>query len=145
MHGEILLGAGGQDRVLERNSLSQGLTGSCSVAAHDPSGANLRDDKSPAKVHGSDTDSDASMICSGARDSPEKSIDQMSLLVRMESTSLSDKRHPLDTCGAQWDVFRRQDIPKLLEYIAKHVDEFNYSCCLPKNVSENYEQPCYKY
>lgn len=134
MHSEILLGAGGQDRVLERNSLSQGVTGSCSVAANDPSGANIGDDKSPAKVHGSDTDSDASMVCSGARHSPEKSIDQMSHLDRMEGTSLSDIRHPSNPCGAEWDVFRRQDIPKLLEYIAKHMDEFNYSCDLQKNV-----------
>lgn len=128
LHSESLVGGEGQDRVLERNSLSQGVTGSCSGATN----ANVREDKSPAKVHGSDTDSDASMICSGARDIPEKSTEQIPHLDRMESSNLSDKRHP--SAGAQWDVFRRQDILKLKEYISKHVDEFNYGCDLPKDV-----------
>lgn len=100
--------------------MDSGLSVSCSAATNGASGVNLKDDKSP------DTDSDASMICSGTNGSPEKSVNQISHLDHLESSGLSYRRHLPEPCGAQWDVFRRQDIPKLLEYIAEHADELSY-------------------
>lgn len=48
----------------------------------------------------------------------------------------NDKRaKPAENAGAQWDVFRRQDVPKLLEYLKIHSDEFSYT-------SEQHEKVC---
>ncbi|KAK9681773.1 hypothetical protein RND81_10G026700 [Saponaria officinalis] len=128
-------GGRGQDGVPERGALSNGVIDAscCSLATNHISAANLQDDKSSAKLQSSDTDSDASGICSGTSDSPNMSIDLLSHLALLESSKAADKR-PAGHCGAQWDVFRREDVPQLMEYITKHVEELSFSYDFPKNV-----------
>ncbi|KAL8167840.1 hypothetical protein V2J09_009339 [Rumex salicifolius] len=76
---------------------------------------------------GSETESDSSMLCSGTSGSPEKSVGDKFLVDPTQPSNSKRQSGDERPTGAQWDVFRRQDAPKLLEYIQKHKDEFHNS------------------
>lgn len=50
------------------------------------------------------------------------------------SSSCNEEISVVNSCGAQWDIFRRQDVPKLLEYLRRHSNEFSRLHCTTKPV-----------
>lgn len=51
----------------------------------------------------------------------------------IESSS-NDSNKSASVCGAQWDIFRRQDVSKLLEYLGRYSKELTQAYGSPKDV-----------
>ncbi|KAK4347074.1 hypothetical protein RND71_033413 [Anisodus tanguticus] len=76
----------------------------------------------------SEFESDVSLFCSGSVERSEDS-DSEYLFEDVDGAKKEAK-----TSGAQWDVFRRQDVPKLLEYLKRHSSEFTSARGYSKHV-----------
>lgn len=110
-----------------RATVCEGESGeSCnSVVVHELSG---RTAVNINRNRESGSDSEASNLCSENNETVVRTFGNIQDAVD-ESASVS--------CSAEWDVFRRKDIPKLLEYLKMHSNELSLPSSVSKNVSSN--------
>ena len=73
----------------------------------------------------SQTECDSPVICFS---NPEKTMSDLSLVDHNQPSTLMRQSDGERPSGILWDVFRRKDAPKLLEYFQKHADEFYNPC-----------------
>ncbi|KAL3624955.1 hypothetical protein CASFOL_031623 [Castilleja foliolosa] len=76
-----------------------------------------------------ESDGEASMLCCGSIENSENSDEE-----EIESSCTSEDKRRADSCGAHWDIFPRQDVPKLLEYLRRHSNELTSKYSYSKHI-----------
>ncbi|GFY91787.1 protein B160 [Actinidia rufa] len=89
---------------------------------------------SRAQGHDSASDSEGSIFRYGITRRSQELDDQNFFRDRSKSPNCSWEKSEANSSGAQWDIFRRQDVPKLLEYLSTHSNEFSHTYRSPEQV-----------
>ncbi|KAL5579283.1 hypothetical protein UlMin_011725 [Ulmus minor] len=89
---------------------------------------NLKENSMPLDEESdSGTDSDPLLPRCTTRIGSEKLEDKKNCGAQIKKSNHDRKKSSARSSGAQWDVFRRQDVPKLIEYLRRHVNEFSHT------------------
>ena len=107
-----------------------------SAARHEAHASSLKDrgvfhDGDSDSDSDTDTDTEVSKFFFG----PAKSSRSSNNLKFHGNHSETSNHFRSESCGAQWDVFRKQDVPKLVEYLRRHSNEFTHTDGFQKHVS----------
>jgi lysine-specific demethylase 3 len=113
-----------------------------SAATHEAHASSLKDREmfhdggsDSASDSDTDTDTEVSKFFFGPVKSSRTSDNLKFYGKHSESSNHFRMKKLSESCGALWDVFRRQDVPKLAEYLRRHFNEFTYTYGLQKHVS----------
>ncbi|XP_052308474.1 lysine-specific demethylase JMJ28 isoform X3 [Populus trichocarpa] len=110
-----------------------------SAATHEAHASSLKDremfhDGDSDSDSDTDTDTEVSKFFFGPVKSSRTSDNLKFYGKHSESSNNFRMKKLSESCGAQWDVFRRQDVPKLAEYLRRHFNEFTYTYGLQKHM-----------
>nr|POE80422.1 lysine-specific demethylase jmj25 [Quercus suber] len=137
-NGENIEDSGLQNLIGEEMHLRKRVARvSCfSPASHEECVRSLKNSKM-SQDEGFDSDSDFDTEASLSSNGPvlnSRTSDKRKFGNHSQNSNSYRKKLFSKSSGAQWDVFRRQDVPKLIEYLQRHSNEFSHMSGLHKHV-----------